>query len=316
MKLLRVLAEIIVAIMVAGPLAFGQTTGASSAGCSKNISFSIAEGGQPVPAIPKFVTKWIGEKKHQKDYSDLCFSQIPDPKAKNFVVVFSTLNSSFEGLVPTAHTYTRTPPVSENQPPVGRYGGTWDYSYLGPMNTTATATINLQYADKYKALFVRAYNQQGGLVSQYRPDTTRSREDMLERVITDIRRYNQATQNQKAFVAPLSVYYVNCDVDGPPAETPALHTADAFPLEPAPKQLQQDAILEFWSSPAGADVFVDGAYVGKAPYSLTVPPGEHTITMRKKDFGTWQRKMQSPAGKRRVAGYLEQKTVTVGFGIP
>ncbi|MGB7554270.1 MAG: PEGA domain-containing protein [Candidatus Korobacteraceae bacterium] len=315
MKLLRILGEFTVAIIVASPLAFGQTTVASSTECSKNISFSVAEGGQPVPAIPKFVTKWIGDKKHQKDYSDLCFSQIPDPKAKNFVVVFSTLDSSFEGLVPTAHTYTRTPPVSENQAAVSRYGGTWDYSYLGPMNTAATATISLQYADKYKALFVRAYNQQGGLVSQYRPDTTRSREDMLGRVITDIRGYNQAPQNQKAFVAPLSVYYVNCDVDGPPAETAASPTSDAVPAEP-PKQLQQDAILEFWSSPIGADVFVDGAYVGKAPYFLTVPPGEHTITMRKKDFGTWQRKMQISAGKRRVAGYLEQKAVTVGFGIP
>ncbi len=312
MKLLPIL----VAIMVASSLAFGQPTDASSTECSKNVSFSVAEGGQPVPAIPKFVTKWIGDKKHQKEYSDLCFSQIPDPKAKNFVVVFSTLDSSFEGLVPTAHTYTRTPPVSENQAPVGRYGGTWDYSYLGPMNTAPTATVNLQYADKYKALFMRAYNQQGGLVSQYRPDTTRSREDMLERVITEIRGYNQAPQHQKAFVAPLSVYYVNCDVDGPPAETPASHTSDVLAVEPPPKPLQQDAILELWSSPAGADLFVDGAYVGKAPYFLTVPPGEHTITMRKKDFGTWQRKMQIPAGKRRVAGYLEQKAVTVGFGAP
>jgi hypothetical protein len=38
--------------------------------------------------------------------------------------------------------------------------------------------------------------------------------------------------------------------------------------------------------------------------------------MRKKDFGTWQRKTQIAAGKHRVAGYLEQKSVTVGFGLP
>ena len=75
--------------------------------------------------------------------------------------------------------------------------------------------------------------------------------------------------------------------------------------EPAPKAAAQDASLEFWSSPMGADIFLDGAYVGKTPYSLTVPPGEHTITMRKKDFGTWQRKMQIACGQtqgRRVSG--------------
>lgn len=311
MKLLPAL----VAILLVGPVAFGQAPVSTSTGCSKNISFSVAEGGQPVPAIPKFAAKWISDKKRLRDYADLCFSQIPDPKAKNYVVVFSTSDSSYEGLVPTAHTYTRTAPSSFNEPVTSSYGGTWDYSYTGPMTTQATATMSLQYADKSKSLFVRVYNQQGGVVSRYSPDTIRSREKMLERVIADIRGYNQAPSNQRPFAAPLSVYYVNCDVDGPPAETPAAPTLEPARLEPPPKPVVQDATLEFWSSPMAADIFLDGAYVGKTPYSLTVPPGQHTIAMRKKDFGTWQRTMQLTAGPRRVAGYLEQKTVAIGLGI-
>ena len=34
--------------------------------CSKNVSFAIAEGGQPVPAIPKFTLKWL-EGKSRKE---------------------------------------------------------------------------------------------------------------------------------------------------------------------------------------------------------------------------------------------------------
>ena len=181
---------------------------------------------------------------------------------------------------------------------------------------TATSTINLQYADKSKMLFVRAYNQQGGLVSQYGLDKAHSREKLLERVIADIRGYSYVPPKQRPFVAPLSVYYVNCDVDGPPTEKAAPASSEMARSEPAPKAAAQDTSLEFWSSPMGADIFLDGAYVGKTPYSLKVSPGEHIIAMRKKDFGAWQRKMQFAAGNRRVAAYLEQKAITVGFGLP
>lgn len=34
------------------------------------------------------------------------------------------------------------------------------------------------------------------------------------------------------------------------------------------------------STPAGAQVFINGAYVGKAPMLLIVPPGKYTVEMR------------------------------------
>ena len=312
MKLFRVLA----ATVLVTPFAAGQPPAIPAPACSKNVSFSVAQDGQPVPAVPKFAAKWISDKKHQTNYSDLCFSQIPDPKAANYVIVFSTSASSLEGLIPTAHTYTRAAPSSLSEGVTGSYGGTWDYSYLGPMTKQATATASLQYADKSKALFVRVYNQQGGLVAQNSLDKAHSRENLLESVIANIRAYSYVSPKQRPFVAPLSIYYVNCDVDGPPTQKAAPPSSEMARSEPAPKAAAQDTSLEFWSSPMGADIFLDGAYVGKTPYSLTVPPGEHTIAMRKKDFRTWQRKMQLSAGNRRVAAYLEQKAITIGFGSP
>ncbi len=312
MKLLWAL----VGISLAGLAAFAVTPASTPTGCSKNISFSVAEGGQPVPAVPKFAAKWISDKKHERENPDLCFSQIPDPKLKNYVIVFSTLDSSFDGLIPTAHTYTRTPPPSLNEAVVSNYGGTWDYSYMGLMNTAATSTMDLEYADKNKVLFMRAYNQQGGLISQYRPNRGRSREAMLEGVMADIRNSGQALPQQKPFVAPLSVYYVNCDVDGPPVSTPKVPSPETAQSEPAPKPALQNATIEFWSNPIGADVYVDGLYAGKTPYSQVLPLGEHTISMRKKDYGTWLLRTMVTADKHRILGYLEQKTINIGFGTP
>ena len=75
-----------------------------------------------------------------------------------------------------------------------------------------------------------------------------------------------------------------------PASAPA-------PPAPAPNPGSQ-AVLDFWSRPTGADIFVDGGYVGKTPYSLVVTPGQHTISLRKKDCGTWQRTMLVEAGNQ------------------
>jgi hypothetical protein len=74
-----------------------------------------------------------------------------------------------------------------------------------------------------------------------------------------------------------------------------------------------EAMVEFWSRPSGADVEVDGEYVGSTYSTIALTPGEHTITIRKQDFGTWQRTIRVTAGNVRVAAYLEQVRATVNF---
>jgi hypothetical protein len=96
----------------------------------------------------------------------------------------------------------------------------------------------------------------------------------------------------------------------PPEPSPRYSEPAARNSGPAAKDKNSEgeAVLDFWSSPAGADIFVDGAYVGKTPYSFAVEPGQHTIALRKKDGGTWQRKMVVEAGQRKVGANLEQKS--------
>ncbi len=81
----------------------------------------------------------------------------------------------------------------------------------------------------------------------------------------------------------------------------------AVPQSPPP------VMVEFWSRPTGADVEIDGQYVGSTFSTLAIPAGEHTITIRMKDFATWQRTIQLSSGNVRVAAYLEQVRATVTF---
>jgi hypothetical protein len=303
---------VLIFLVVTAALVWGQTPASPPEVCAKNVSFAVAEGGQPVPAIPKFTSKWFGKKSHQQDYKGLCFSQIPSSSANNYVVVFSTSEAMLEGLTPSAHTYTSAP-GSGNATRTSSYGGTWSYAYAGVPPPKTTTTLDLRRDDKPKSLYVRAYNQQGRIISSNSQAGFPSREKLLEYVLAGILGDASPPAKQTPMAVPLSVYYVNCDVD-----TPTVHTAmepppSSLPAEPPHKEPPPVTPLEIWSSPAGADISLDGMNIGKTPHSLVVPPGEHTITLHKQDFGTWQRKLLVDASKRKISAYLEQKTLALDF---
>ncbi|MBI2678167.1 MAG: PEGA domain-containing protein [Candidatus Koribacter versatilis] len=50
------------------------------------------------------------------------------------------------------------------------------------------------------------------------------------------------------------------------------------------------------SVPPNADIEVDGSFVGSTPSSLTLAPGDHTITVTHKGFKKWERKVKTSSG--------------------
>lgn len=304
----------LISLILSGSFGWAQAAPASD-GCSKNVSFAVAENGQPVPAIPKFALKWLGGKSRQEGFASLCFSQVPSGTETNYIVVFSTNPNAFDGLKASAHTYKSATQPREGTAAVNSYGGTWSYAYTGAAPVATTSTLELKRDDKPKTLDMRAFDQRGRTISQGSLAAFSSREKLLEKVLTDIGKDSPPPESRRPFASPLSVYYVNCDVEGQPVSPaldphPAASVATATPPPPAadaPPPPPPKPELEIWSSPAGADVFLDGEYVGKTPYSTAVPPGEHTIDLRKKNFAIWQRKIQASAGTRRIGGNLEQK---------
>ncbi len=72
-------------------------------------------------------------------------------------------------------------------------------------------------------------------------------------------------------------------------ETPTVPT-------PAAAVAPETASVVLKSTPSEAEVMVDGKYVGNTTSTLLLEPGEHTITVRKVGFTTWQRTMTASAG--------------------
>jgi hypothetical protein len=54
--------------------------------------------------------------------------------------------------------------------------------------------------------------------------------------------------------------------------------------------------LDIASTPAGADIEIDGKFVGNTPSSISVAPGDHEISVKKSGFATWDRKMNVLTG--------------------
>jgi hypothetical protein len=56
------------------------------------------------------------------------------------------------------------------------------------------------------------------------------------------------------------------------------------------------AKLQIDSTPPGADIEVDGSFVGNTPSEVQVAEGDHTVTVKKAGFKDWERKLKSSAG--------------------
>ena len=51
------------------------------------------------------------------------------------------------------------------------------------------------------------------------------------------------------------------------------------------------------SDPEGAEIEIDGAYVGNTPRTRSVQPGEHNVKLTKKGYADWERKIAVEAGE-------------------
>lgn len=84
-----------------------------------------------------------------------------------------------------------------------------------------------------------------------------------------------------------------------------VHQQEPHPIAAAPQQV----IVDFKSTPQGADIRVDGSYVGSTPSSISLRPGEYIIRISKKDFRTYERTLTVTTEDVRVSAYLQQVTV-------
>ncbi len=65
---------------------------------------------------------------------------------------------------------------------------------------------------------------------------------------------------------------------------------------PAAAATPTTAKLSVTSTPDGADIEVDGSFVGNTPSDIDVPAGEHTVAVKKTGFKAWEKKLKVSGG--------------------
>jgi hypothetical protein len=78
-------------------------------------------------------------------------------------------------------------------------------------------------------------------------------------------------------------------------------TSTALPTETT------QATLVVESTPSGADIEVDGAFVGSTPSTVSLAPGSHGVSVKKKGFVDWTRTVNVTGGSVHLNAELEQK---------
>jgi hypothetical protein len=61
------------------------------------------------------------------------------------------------------------------------------------------------------------------------------------------------------------------------------------------------------STPPGADIEIDGAFVGNTPSTVSVAPGSHQIAIKKKGFTAWTKTLNVTGGTIHLNAELEQE---------
>ena len=99
-----------------------------------------------------------------------------------------------------------------------------------------------------------------------------------------------------------------------PAASPAVapNAAPTDSTAASPDQVSPDqgaaAELEVASTPGGADIEIDGNFVGNTPSTLGITAGSHQVSVKKAGFKPWERKITVSSGHIKIDATLESQS--------
>jgi hypothetical protein len=105
--------------------------------------------------------------------------------------------------------------------------------------------------------------------------------------------------------------YVNGDMKLDLAKFQPVQSVPATPVNTAPSPVAAStaqAQLQVTSTPAAADIEIDGSFVGNTPSTMGVAPGQHQLSVKKTGFKPWERKIAVSSGQVNVNAVLDPES--------
>jgi hypothetical protein len=88
--------------------------------------------------------------------------------------------------------------------------------------------------------------------------------------------------------------------------SPSTPSTPSTPNAMAPPAVVVQASVAIDSTPAGADIEIDGGFVGNTPSMISLAPGSHEIAVKKKGFTDWTKTLNVTGGAVHLDAELEQ----------
>src|SRR5262249_6882084 len=133
---------------------------------------------------------------------------------------------------------------------------------------------------------VAVFNKDGdSIVSHSTVSLGNAVKDACEAILKD---WPQAAARLRAPEATPAPIPVSASTSLPPPDAPAMSK------------------ISVSSTPANADIEIDGSFVGNTPSMVEVAPGEHEIAIKKSGYQPWHRKMKTMNGVVNVSAELEK----------
>lgn len=89
----------------------------------------------------------------------------------------------------------------------------------------------------------------------------------------------------------------------PAASTPAVVAVAEVASKSAAVSVPK---ISVFSTPEGADIEIDGSFVGNTPSVVELAPGEHVVVIKKAGFRSWQRRLKVSGGEIKLTAELQK----------
>jgi hypothetical protein len=94
-----------------------------------------------------------------------------------------------------------------------------------------------------------------------------------------------------------------------PAPAPQAPATSAGPVQAAPPEKVEKVKCNFSSTPPGAEITLDGKYVGSTPSKIELATGTHVVVFSMPGFGQWKRELTVLSGSElNVSAILQKET--------
>jgi PEGA domain len=156
-----------------------------------------------------------------------------------------------------------------------------------------------------KGATFEARREKKGIVVYYVDDKGKARSELYTLVAGDGRVGTAAAATTAASAATTTAAAGATTTAPQPAPAPVKNVGQA--PAPATESLRETVKCSFSSTPSGADVTLDGRFVGSTPSVLGVTTGTHVVVVSMAGFAQWKREFSVTPGSELTVNAVLQK---------